>query len=673
MVLRGFLSVSGSNGRGAHWVLSAIVAAFLIALYSVVLAAVRPQVVLAAPGVEVSFTTPATRTYDGTTRADILTCTVETDVSPDEVFCEPAGGDAVADFDDRNAGQDKAVTASPSDFVLTGANSGDYEIISVVPTTGTIDQAPLTISAVTDTKTYDGTTDSTAEPSVVGLQDDDSVTGAVQAYDSRNAGSRTLSVTAYTVNDGNDGNNYDVDASATAAGTIDQAPLTVTAVPNVKTADGTTSAAATPSVTGTIYTPDTADFIETYDTAAADSGKQLTPSGVVNDGNDGDNYDYTFVPKDTGQIRPAPAASVEFVTQPIDTKTNTPIYSVCVPSGGTAPCALAGSTATDSTPIQVRARDAFGNLAGPGSPGADGTTAAVNIQIRRDSASGASLGNASTSNGVARFDDQLIIGATGPNKKLHASATSGSVPTPAPALSNNFAIVTDLFACTGTRCNNNGNNAGGNQLQKAGSQIRTANDFFVAGATNVLLSTRFTSGSDTNQTACGFKPATGSTPAMNATIGQATDIQVTGTGVAGTAPSTAMVMIMPKGTLKFFGITSRGATSFNLCLGALKIDPGSPVNVWKGKDPNAKKLTLVNSQGGSEGRQWGVPADCGTSGLSAADPCIGLRTKQVSVVRSYLASLGWTTAQINALGMSDADFAIVLRKGSPWDGKGGLY
>ena len=74
----------------------------------------------------------------------------------------------------------------------------------------------------------------------------DPVTGAVQAFDSPNAGSRTLSVTAYTVNDDNGGANYTVDDTGTAAGTIDPKNLTIDgAVADNKTYDGTTSSAAT--------------------------------------------------------------------------------------------------------------------------------------------------------------------------------------------------------------------------------------------------------------------------------------------------------------------------------------------------------------------------------------------------------------------------------------------
>ncbi len=112
-------------------------------------------------------------------------------------------------------------------------------------------------------------------------------------------------------------------------------------------------------------------------------------------------------------------------------------------------------------------------------------------------------------------------------------------------------------------------------------------------------------------------------------------------------------------------------TRFDLCLGALKIDPVSSITKWKGKTPDPKKKGLVDSQAGAESRQWGIPANCGTAGLAASDPCIGLRTKQAATAKSYLTSpaIGWTLAQFNALGISDPDLVVVLLKGPPWDGR----
>ena len=50
---------------------------------------------------------------------------------------------------------------------------------------------------------------------------------------------------------------------------------------------------------------------------------------------------------------------------PIDTKTNTPIYHTCAPDPNqTDPCATPSETPA-STPVQVLAKDLYGNLVGP--------------------------------------------------------------------------------------------------------------------------------------------------------------------------------------------------------------------------------------------------------------------------------------------------------------------
>src|ERR687887_36806 len=65
----------------------------------------------------------------------------------------------------------------------------------------------------------------------------------------------------------------------------------VTAATNTKVYDATTSAAATPTITsGTLVSGDTANFTESYDNKNVGTGKTLTPSGSVNDGNGGNKH-----------------------------------------------------------------------------------------------------------------------------------------------------------------------------------------------------------------------------------------------------------------------------------------------------------------------------------------------------------------------------------------------
>ena len=119
-----------------------------------------------------------------------------------------------------------------SAYTVDDGGRGNNYTVALHTATGTITPADLDVTAVTDSKTYDGTTSSDETPTVSGLQPGDSVTGWAQAFQSKNvlgAGLSTLAVTAYVVNDGNSGNNYAV-TTHTAAGTITPAALDINAV-----------------------------------------------------------------------------------------------------------------------------------------------------------------------------------------------------------------------------------------------------------------------------------------------------------------------------------------------------------------------------------------------------------------------------------------------------------
>src|SRR5207237_9734787 len=93
---------------------------------------------------------------------------------------------------------------------INDSNSGNSHTVTTHTASGTISPAPLDIYAVSGSKTYDGTTSSSGTPTLSGLQGTDTVTGKTQAFNSKNvlgAGGSTVSITAYTVNDGNSGEN----------------------------------------------------------------------------------------------------------------------------------------------------------------------------------------------------------------------------------------------------------------------------------------------------------------------------------------------------------------------------------------------------------------------------------------------------------------------------------
>jgi hypothetical protein len=235
------------------------------------------------------------------------------------------------------------------------AGSRDYTSASA-STTFTITPAPLTIAAIGNTRPYDGTASAAATPTVSGLQTGDTVTGLVEAYADRNAGTgKMLTVTAYTISDGNAGQNYTVATLPSTAGAIIARPITVTAAANSKVYDGTTSAAATPTVTvGSLVTGDTGNFTETYDTANASTGKRLTPAGSVSDGNGGHNYAINFQASATGTVTAAsPALSGLSASQSIVYGTASVSLSGTVKAGSLVPpgsvTITAGSATTTAT------------------------------------------------------------------------------------------------------------------------------------------------------------------------------------------------------------------------------------------------------------------------------------------------------------------------------------
>ncbi|MFW2103529.1 GLUG motif-containing protein [Acinetobacter guillouiae] len=165
-----------------------------------------------------SFLTPldlnkqdATTTYNGKNQslADV------TGLDPNKIFGGAGGGY-------RNAGsyQDRYYSHQQG-YDLIGANNTASDAVL------TINKATLNLNAVTDTRTYDGTNQSTGMVDIDGVQTGDRVT-AKQVFDSQNAGNRTLNIADVIINDGNNGGNYNI-VTNTAKGQINKAKATVTA------------------------------------------------------------------------------------------------------------------------------------------------------------------------------------------------------------------------------------------------------------------------------------------------------------------------------------------------------------------------------------------------------------------------------------------------------------
>ena len=247
-----------------------------------------------------------TKTYDGTTSA-----TATPTIGPGSIQTGDTAPAWTETYDNKNAGTGKTLT--PASLVVSDGNGGaNYAYTYATLTTGVITKTNLTVTAADNTKTYDGTTTATATPTVTagGIQTGDTAPAWMETYDTRNAGTGKTLTPAGLVNDGNSGANYAYTYATVTTGVINQTNLTVTAAANSKLYDGTTSATAAPTLTGNIQTGDTAPaWTESYDNANVGTGKTLTPAGLVNDGNSGTNYNYSFVATQNGIITIATTAN----------------------------------------------------------------------------------------------------------------------------------------------------------------------------------------------------------------------------------------------------------------------------------------------------------------------------------------------------------------------------
>ncbi len=304
--------------------------------YSVTKVADTTGIVSAAP---LTITAgPNTKVYDATKSAAALPTVAGLKGS------DTVSGLAEA-YSNGNAGSSK--TLSVSAYTVADGNGGNnYAVTTVANTAGLISQAALTITATANTKTYDSTTSAAAVPTVSGLLGTDSVTGLAEAYASLSAGSsKTLSISAYTIGDGNGGNNYAVTTTNSTAGQINQATLTITARTNTKSFDGTTTAAATPTVSGLVGSDTVTGLSESYNNPNQGTGKTLNvnPGYTVNDGNGGTNYAVTTAVDGTGSITAGSIAttatlqsgqaSVTYGTPVVFTVTITAAAGVFAPSG----------------------------------------------------------------------------------------------------------------------------------------------------------------------------------------------------------------------------------------------------------------------------------------------------------------------------------------------------
>ncbi len=260
-------------------------------------------------GISASITGNPTKFYDGTTVATL---------TPSDFtlsgFTSGQGAtvtQTVGQYWSKNVGV-QAVTANlaQSDFTPnSGTDLSNYTLPPIAYGSGAINPAVLTASVIGNpTKVYNGTTRAALAGgnfSISGLASGEGVnlSDAIQAaYDAKQAGSRTvtanIAVTDITPQSGTLLSNYVLPTSATGAGQITQAPLSILDVSALnKTYDTTTAA---PLSTGGAHlfgvvgsdnvTLSTSGATGVFAAPNAGSGIAVTASGFSVSGADKDNY-----------------------------------------------------------------------------------------------------------------------------------------------------------------------------------------------------------------------------------------------------------------------------------------------------------------------------------------------------------------------------------------------
>jgi autotransporter-associated beta strand protein len=301
-----------------------------------------------APSVTPVLSGSASRVYDGTATAPIGNLVVTQGIGV--IDGDSIGFSlSVATYGDKNVGNNKSVTATG--IAVTGASNGGkpvygYQTASTSATAnvGTITPAPLTVSAQTDSRVYNGTTSSSVAPTVGALFGTDTIgTAPSQAFDTKNAGTgKILSASGLVVNDGNAGANYTVSYLPDTTGVITPRPINGSVTANDKVYDGNSSATITSRTLTGVIAGDTLTYSggsATFSDKNVGVAKTVSATGLALSGTDAGNYTVNGTATTTAKITAQPLSITADDKVKLESTSNPPFtatYSGFVTGEGAA-------------------------------------------------------------------------------------------------------------------------------------------------------------------------------------------------------------------------------------------------------------------------------------------------------------------------------------------------
>jgi hypothetical protein len=278
------------------------------------------------------------KTYDGGTTATVTL--LDNRVTGDVLTVT-----ATAAFGDKNVnpvGSPKTVTISG--IAISGTDASNYTQNTSATTTANITARPITVTANSNTKIYDGTMSASATPTITAgsLASNDTASWS-ESYNTKIVGGGKTLTPSGTVYDGNSGNDYSVTLLGNSNGAITARPLTVTAAANNKTYDGGTTATVTlldNRVTGDVLTVTATAAFGDKNVNPVGSPKTVTVSGIAISGTDATNYTQNTSATTTANITARPIT--------VTAAANTKIYDGTMSASDT-PTITAGSLAGNDT------------------------------------------------------------------------------------------------------------------------------------------------------------------------------------------------------------------------------------------------------------------------------------------------------------------------------------
>jgi trimeric autotransporter adhesin len=151
--------------------------------------------------------------------------------------------------------------------------------------TGTITALPVALTAVPDTRVYNGTLSSTGIPTLVPALVSGDTGTFTQAFDTKNVGTLKTLTPAGVISDGNAGHNYAL-TFVPASGAITALGVTSNVAASSKPYDGTNAATVTNCTLATVLPPDATKVTctaaaATFENSNAAAGKLVTATGIT--------------------------------------------------------------------------------------------------------------------------------------------------------------------------------------------------------------------------------------------------------------------------------------------------------------------------------------------------------------------------------------------------------